>query len=182
MEEVDEILSCKDQPVLEAYMDTLFRAAVRLWKFVMPVESREVFQTQVFHPASASEELQRHLGMTRDQRLLEMYYLFDLIDFTYVAYLKYFAYFHFSWGGRFQYGCPPSLAKAKSDRDASAAGSFTGVEYDMLLHFSIAHLCSVDGALPDFPYGAKALDFFRGKGLHRYIFCIYVTYFVYFAF
>jgi hypothetical protein len=62
-EELDEILSCYDQPFLEGYVNNLFESAVRLWKFVMPVESKEVFQTEVFHPASASEELQKHLGM-----------------------------------------------------------------------------------------------------------------------
>jgi hypothetical protein len=71
-EELDEILSCNDQPVLEGYVNNLFKSAVRLWKFVMPVESREVFQTEVFHPASASEELQNHLGMTMTQRLFDM--------------------------------------------------------------------------------------------------------------
>ncbi len=69
---MDEILSCKDQPVLEGYVNNLFKSAVRLWKFVLPVESREVFQTEVFHPASSSEELQKHLGMTMTQRLFDM--------------------------------------------------------------------------------------------------------------
>ena len=71
-EELDQILSCNDQPVLEGYVYNLFKSAVRLWKFVMPVESREVFQTEVFHPASASEELQKHLGMTMTQQLFDM--------------------------------------------------------------------------------------------------------------
>jgi hypothetical protein len=58
--------------VREGNVNNLFKSAVRLWKFVTPVESREVFQTEVFHPASASEELQKHLGMTMTQRLFDM--------------------------------------------------------------------------------------------------------------
>ncbi len=54
------------------YANNLLKSAVSLWKFVMPVESREVFQTKVFHPASASEELQNHLGMTMTQWLFDM--------------------------------------------------------------------------------------------------------------
>ncbi len=69
---LDEILSRNDQPVLEGYVYNLFKSAVRLWKYVMPVESREVFQTEVFHPALASEELQKHLGMTMTERLFDM--------------------------------------------------------------------------------------------------------------
>ncbi len=50
--ELEEILSCGDVPVLTAYIDGLFRAAVRLWKFIMPREAKDIFQTEVFHPAS----------------------------------------------------------------------------------------------------------------------------------
>jgi hypothetical protein len=71
-EELDEILSCNDQPVLEGYAYNLFKSAVRLWKFVMPVQLREIFQTEDFYPASASEELQKHLGMTMTQLLFAM--------------------------------------------------------------------------------------------------------------
>jgi hypothetical protein len=52
---------------LEGYVNNLFKSAMRLWKLVMPVESREVFQTEVFHQASASEVIQKHLGMTMTQ-------------------------------------------------------------------------------------------------------------------
>ncbi len=71
-EELDEILLCNDQPVLEGYVNNLFKSAVRLWKCVMPVESRKVFQTKIFHPAFASEELQKHLGVTMTQLLFDM--------------------------------------------------------------------------------------------------------------
>jgi hypothetical protein len=73
-EELDEIVSCKDQPVLEAYIEVVFKAAVLIWKYKMPVESRDAFEKQVFHPGSANEDLQRHLGMTMTQQLFDMYY------------------------------------------------------------------------------------------------------------
>ncbi len=72
-EDLSEILSCESEPVLKAYMSGLFRAACRLWKYVMPVEAKAVFQTDVFHPASAKEKLQAHLGFTMAQRIFEKY-------------------------------------------------------------------------------------------------------------
>jgi hypothetical protein len=51
-EELEEILTCSDAPDLTAYIDGLFRAGVRLWKFIMPREAKDFFQTEVFHPAS----------------------------------------------------------------------------------------------------------------------------------
>ena len=47
-EELQEILSCDSEPILKAYILGVFRAACRLWKFVMPVEARSVFQNEVF--------------------------------------------------------------------------------------------------------------------------------------
>ncbi len=78
-EELDEILSCSELPVLEAYLENLFRAALRLWKFKMLIEAKDVFQTQVFHPVSATEDLQKHLGMTMTQRLCDMYDSFHIL-------------------------------------------------------------------------------------------------------
>ena len=49
--ELDEILSCSDVPVLTAYIDGLFRAAVRLWKFIMPREAKDFFQTDGSFPS-----------------------------------------------------------------------------------------------------------------------------------
>ena len=49
-EELDEIVSCKDQPVQEAYIEVVFKAAVRIWKFKMPVKSKDAFEKPVFHP------------------------------------------------------------------------------------------------------------------------------------
>jgi hypothetical protein len=83
--------------------------------------------------------------------------------------LTYSVYFHFRWGGKYRHICPPSVAKAKSERDPTAVGPFQGVDYDLYLHYAIGHMRRVDGALPDFADGAKALDFLRGKGEHRYI-------------
>ena len=70
--ELEEILLCSDVPVLTAYIDGLFRAAVRLWKFITPKEAKEFFQTEVFHFASLDPNLQRHLGMTSGQRIFDM--------------------------------------------------------------------------------------------------------------
>ena len=81
-EDLSEILSCESEPVLKAYMSGLFRAACRLWKYVMPVEAKAVFHssTDVFHPASAKEKLQAHLGFNMAQRIFEKYVC---IIFTY---------------------------------------------------------------------------------------------------
>ncbi len=95
-EELAKILACSDIPVLTAYIDGVFRAAVRLWKFIMPREreAKDFFQTEVFHPASLDPNLQKHLGMTSGQRIFDM-----SICCTYSAYsaylyvLTYFAYF-----------------------------------------------------------------------------------------
>ena len=70
-EELEEIVSCKNEPVLKAYMHGLFRAACRLWKYIMPVDARAVFQNDVFHPASVSPTLQRHLGLTMAERIFD---------------------------------------------------------------------------------------------------------------
>ena len=73
-EVLEEILSCSDVPVLTAYIDGLFRAAVRLWRCIMPREAKDFFQTEVFkfHPASLDTNLQTHLGMTPVQRIFDM--------------------------------------------------------------------------------------------------------------
>ena len=57
-EELEEILSCNSEPVLKAYVVGVFLAACCIWKFVMPVAAKEVFQTEVFHPATVSPTLQ----------------------------------------------------------------------------------------------------------------------------
>ena len=48
----------------------------------------------------------------------------------------------------------------------------TGEDYDLMLHCTIGHLRRVDGALPPFVDGEKALDQLAPKGQPRYILCI----------
>ena len=79
-EELEEILACDSEPVLKAYVMGVFRAAVRLWKFVMPVAAKDVFQTKVFHPATVSPVLQSHLGLTLAERIFDKYVLIMLSD------------------------------------------------------------------------------------------------------
>ncbi len=57
---------------LTAYVDGVLREAVRLWKFIMPREAKDFFQTEVFHPASLDLSLQKHLGMTTGQLIFDM--------------------------------------------------------------------------------------------------------------
>ena len=73
-------MSCNSEPVLKDYVSGLFRAAGRLWKFVMPVVARDVFQTEVFHPATVSPNLQAHLGLSLVQRIFDKYgaIMFDI--------------------------------------------------------------------------------------------------------
>ena len=74
-EDLEEIfkLSCDNEPVLRAYILGVVRDACRLWKYGMPVEARSVFQTDVFHPATVSDKLQTHLGLTPAQRIFDKY-------------------------------------------------------------------------------------------------------------
>ena len=72
-EDLEEILSCDNEPVLRAYILGVFRAACRLWKYGMPVEARSVFQADGFHPATVSDKLQNHLGLQPVQRIFEKY-------------------------------------------------------------------------------------------------------------
>ena len=79
-EELEEILACDSEPVLKAYVMGVFRAAVRLWKFAMPVVAKDVFQTKVFHPATVSPVMQAHLGLTLAERIFDKYVLIMLSD------------------------------------------------------------------------------------------------------
>ena len=94
-EELEEICSCDDEPALKAYVVGLFRAACRLWKFVMPVEAKAVFQNEVFHPATVDAKLQAHLGLSLEKRIFDKYvgFIFDYVsNITYLTYCAYFAY------------------------------------------------------------------------------------------
>ena len=72
-EDLEEILSCDNEPVLRAYILGVFRAAGRLWKYGTPVEASSVFQTDVFHPGTVSEKLQNQLGLNPVQRIFDKY-------------------------------------------------------------------------------------------------------------
>jgi len=97
-EELEEILSCDNEPVLKAYVVGLFRAASRLWKFVMPVEAKAIFQNEVFHPATVDPKLQAHLGLSLEKRIFDKYvdFIFEYVSCS--TYLTYFAYFAYSVG------------------------------------------------------------------------------------
>lgn len=97
-EELEEILSCDNEPVLKAYVVGLFRAASRLWKFVMPVEAKAIFQNDVFHPATVDPKLQAHLGLSLEKRIFDKYVDFIFEYVSYSTYLTYFAYFAYSVG------------------------------------------------------------------------------------
>jgi len=58
----------------------------------------------------------------------------------------------------------------------------TGDDYDLMLHCTIGHLHRVDGALPDFEDGEKAMNLLAPPGVPRYIFCIFCIFciFIYF--
>ena len=71
-------MSCDNELTLKAYIVGVMRAACRLWKFVMPVDAKAVFQREVFHPATVSAKLQSHLGMTIVQRIFDKYVSFPI--------------------------------------------------------------------------------------------------------
>ena len=56
---------------------------------------------------------------------------------------------------------------------ADSTGALTGDDYDIMLHCTIGHMRRVDGALPDFNDGTKALDLFAPAGEHRFTTCIF---------
>ena len=64
-------------------MGGLFLAACSLWKFVMPVEAKAVFQNVVFHPATVNPKLQAHLGSSLEKHIFDKYVGFI---FEYVIY------------------------------------------------------------------------------------------------
>ena len=86
-EELQEILSCDSEPMLKAYVLGVFRAACRLWKFVMPVEARLVFQNEVFHPSTVSQKLQGHLGMTIGQRIFDKYVSLHILHILHIEHI-----------------------------------------------------------------------------------------------
>ncbi len=53
---MDEFFSC-DAPVVAAYIDGVIKTSVRLWKFIMQKDAREVLQKEVFHPTKVSAKV-----------------------------------------------------------------------------------------------------------------------------
>ena len=70
--------------------------------------------------------------------------------------------------------CPPMGKKStkSDDYEESEYLSVLGMDYDLHLHYALAHMRRVDGALPAHAAsGRKALDFLAGKGKQRYDLC-----------
>jgi len=61
--------------------------------------------------------------------------------------------------------CAPPEAKAKKSAEYMESKSVLAQTYDVLLHFTIAHMRLVDSALPQHSPGRKALDFLAKEGL-----------------
>jgi hypothetical protein len=93
-EELEEILSCNNEPVLKAYVVGLFLAACSLWKFVMPVEAKAIFQNDFFHPATVNPKLQAHLGLSLKNIIFNNYVGFIL---EYVIFNIFNIFCLFSW-------------------------------------------------------------------------------------
>jgi hypothetical protein len=55
-EEVDGNFSSSKAAILAAYIDGLIKTSVRLWNLIMPKDARDVFQKEVFHPATFSSK------------------------------------------------------------------------------------------------------------------------------
>ena len=64
--------------------------------------------------------------------------------------------------------CPPPDAKAKKSAEYVESKGVLAEKYDVLLHFAIAHMRRVDGALPQHSSGRKALDLLATEGEHRW--------------
>ena len=64
--------------------------------------------------------------------------------------------------------CPPPDAKAKKSADYVESKGVLAEKYDVLLHFAIAHMRRVDGALPPHSSGRKALDLLAKEGEQRW--------------
>ena len=64
--------------------------------------------------------------------------------------------------------CPPPHAKAKKTIEYVESKGDLAEKYDVLLHFTIAHMHRVDCALPKHSSGRKALDLLAKEGKHRW--------------
>ena len=70
-EEVDEILETMAEKVLISYLKGLTVTSMRLWKYVIPEHVRQYFEDNVFYPARADAEIQKHLGLDMDKRIFD---------------------------------------------------------------------------------------------------------------
>lgn len=72
---------------------------------------------------------------------------------------------------KYKYFCPPRAIKDTKRRAADDEGEeklgALGHDYDILLHFAIAHMRRVDGALPGKQDGTKSLDLLAPAGEHK---------------
>jgi hypothetical protein len=78
----------------------------------------------------------------------------------------------FRWPSqKYKYFCPPRAIKDTKRRAADDEGEeklgALGHDYDILLHFAIAHMRRVDGALPGKQDGTKSLDLLAPAGEHK---------------
>ena len=63
-----------------------------------------------------------------------------------------------------------SSAKRSAEDDQDHSGEKLGAlgqDYDILLHFAVAHLRRVDGALQPRPDGTKSLNLLAPEGEHK---------------
>ncbi len=58
----------------------------------------------------------------------------------------------------------------------------TGVDHCHMPHCTIGHMRCVDGALPDFEDGVKALNVLAPRGEHRLTFCIFYIFYIFYIF
>ena len=75
---------------------------------------------------------------------------------------------------QYKYFCPPPSIKATAklsaednlDHSVEKLGAM-GHDYDILLHFAVAHMRRVDGALQPRPDGTKPLNLLAPAGEHK---------------
>ena len=113
---------------------------------------------------------------------LHIYHIMHILKyFVYYAYFANYAYLCLliklalllcRWPSqKYKYFCPPRAIKDTKRRAADDEGEeklgALGHDYDILLHFAIAHMRRVDGALPGKQDGTKSLDLLAPAGEHK---------------
>ena len=69
-DELEEILSA-EHAALKHYLKGLMVSAMRLPKYVLPVQVRHHFQNVVFHPPRRDPQIQEHLGLEMTQTIFD---------------------------------------------------------------------------------------------------------------